>query len=146
MGSYHERVSAMFGLSRLLELAGTITWRRNGTTGRRWLGCRRQPFHRATPGVEDMEGRIVPTLLGQQLFPTDYPWNQNISNAPVAANSAAIIAHIGTSIRIHPDWGNDSPSNGTSPLYGIPFNVVHGNTTPKVNVIIDNYPGESDII
>jgi hypothetical protein len=96
-------------------------------------------------GVEVLEDRVVPTLLGQQLFPSDYPWNQNISNAPVAANSAAIIAHIGNSIRIHPDWGDDSSSNGNSPLYGIPFNVVHGNTTPKVNVRIDNYPDESDI-
>jgi hypothetical protein len=86
------------------------------------------------------------TLLGQQLFPSDYPWNQNISNAPVAANSAAIIGHIGASIHVHPDWGADNPANGDDPLYGIPVNVVHGNSTAKVNVIIDNYPGESDII
>jgi hypothetical protein len=145
-------MSTIFGLSRLLELAGTITWRLNGRAG---LGCRRRPVsrkrqasqvRRATPSVEEMEGRIVPTLLGQQLFPADYPWNQNISNAPVAANSAAVIAHIGTSIRIHPDWGDDSPANGSSPLYGIPFNVVHGNTTTKVNVIVDNYPSESDLL
>jgi hypothetical protein len=85
------------------------------------------------------------SLLGQQLYPSDYPWNQNISNAPVATNSAAIIAHIGGTVRIHPDWGSDSPANGNSPLYGIPYNVVHGNSTAKINVIIDNYPGESDI-
>ncbi|HEY1788987.1 MAG TPA: IPT/TIG domain-containing protein [Verrucomicrobiae bacterium] len=85
------------------------------------------------------------SLLGQQLYPPDYPWNQNISNAPVATNSAAIIAHIGGTVRIHPDWGSDSPANGNSPLYGIPYNVVHGNSTAKINVIIDNYPGESDI-
>src|SRR6516165_6619823 len=85
------------------------------------------------------------SLLGQQVYHSDYPWNQNISNAPVAANSASIISHIGASIHIHPDWGADNPANGNSPLYGIPFNVVHGNTTAKVNVIIDNYPGESDI-
>ena len=60
------------------------------------------------------------TLLGQRLFPSDNPWNQNISNAPVAANSAAVIAHIGSSIRLHPDWGADSPANGNGPLYGIP--------------------------
>jgi hypothetical protein len=101
---------------------------------------------KAALNVEELEERTVPTLLGQQLFPSDYPWNQNISSAPVAANSAAIISHIGSSIGIHPDWGNDSPSNGSSPLYGIPYNVVHGNTTAKVNVIIDNYPGESDIV
>src|SRR5579859_5203213 len=89
---------------------------------------------------------VLAGLLGSQLYPTNYPWNQNISQAPVATNSATIISHIGTSIRIHPDWGADSPANGTSPLYGIPFNVVHGNSTAKVNVIIDNYPGESDVI
>src|SRR5215469_4511397 len=96
--------------------------------------------------VEELEDRTVPTLLGQQLFPADYPWNQNIANAPVAANSAAIISHIGSSIGIHPDWGEDSASNGNSPLYGIPYNVVHGNSVAKVNVIIDNYPGESDLV
>jgi hypothetical protein len=85
-------------------------------------------------------------LLGQQVFPTNSPWNQNISAAPVAANSAAIITSIGASIHLHPDWGTDSPTNGTSPLYGIPYNVVHGNSVTKVSVIIDNYPGESDIV
>jgi hypothetical protein len=85
-------------------------------------------------------------LLGQQVFPTNSPWNQNISAAPVATNSAAVITSIGSSIRLHPDWGTDSPTNGTSPLYGIPYNVVHGNSVAKVSVIIDNYPGESDIV
>jgi hypothetical protein len=85
-------------------------------------------------------------LLGQELYPTNYAWNQNITNAPVATNSAAIISHIGGAITIHPDWGADSPTNGTDPLYGIPYNVVHGNSTTKVSVTIDNYPGESDIV
>jgi hypothetical protein len=98
------------------------------------------------PDVESLETRVVPTLLGQQIFPVNYPWNQNIANAPVAADSAQIISHIGSNIGIHPDWGNDNPKNGSSPLYGIPFNVVHGNTTTAINVKIDNYPGESNII
>jgi hypothetical protein len=85
-------------------------------------------------------------LLGQNLFPSNSPWNQNISNAPVATNSAAIIAAIGGTVKIHPDWGADNPADGTSPLYGIPYNVVHGNSTPKTGVIIDDYPGESDIV
>jgi len=94
-----------------------------------------------------MEARrmLTSTLLGQPLFPADYPMNQSIASAPVMGNSAAIIAHIGTSTHIHPDWGADSTSNGNSPLYGIPFNVVHGNSTAKINVVIDNYPGESNI-
>ena len=86
------------------------------------------------------------SMLGDQLYPANYAWNQSISNAPVAANSAAIITHIGGTIKIHPDWGADSPADGTSPLYGIPYNVVHGNSTTKINVSIDNYPDESDIV
>jgi hypothetical protein len=103
---------------------------------------------RANMTVEELEGRVVPTLLGQQLFPSDYPWNQNISNAPVASNSASIISHIGTSIKVHPDWGADSSGNGSAALYGIPVNVVHGNSSgvTKVKVTIDNYPGESDVV
>ena len=105
-----------------------------------------RPGRVARPGVEELEERAVPTLLGQQLFPSDYPWNQNIAGAPVAANSAAVITRIGAAVHVHPDWGADSASNGSAPLYGIPVNVVHGNTTPRVNVVIDNYPGESDIV
>jgi hypothetical protein len=132
----------MFGLSRLLGfLAHKVFSRRKGGQS-----LPRRPLRRSSLIVEELEERVVPSLLGQQLFPADYPWNQNISNAPVAANSAAIISHIGSSIGIHPDWGNDTPSNGSSPLYGIPYNVVHGNTTAKVNVIIDNYPTESNVV
>ncbi|QVL30723.1 DUF4214 domain-containing protein [Telmatocola sphagniphila] len=136
----------MLGLSRILELSKRTGFRR--ATAFDWLNWDQTKLQSKKRGLtfEELEGRIVPTLLGQQLFPTDYPWNQNISNAPVAANSAAIISHIGTNIGIHPDWGQDSSSNGASPLYGIPLNVVHGNTTAKINVIIDNYPGESDIL
>lgn len=86
------------------------------------------------------------SLLGQQLFPANYPWNQNIANAPVATNSAAIIAHIGNSVHIHPDWGADVSTNTNSPLYGIPYNVVHGNSTATISVIIDDYASESDIV
>lgn len=108
---------------------------------------RRRQRNRWRSEIEAMEARrmLTSTLLGQHLFPADYPMNQNIANAPVAANSAAIIAHIGSTIHIHPDWGADSASNGNDPLYGIPINVVHGNSTAKINVVIDNYPGESDI-
>ena len=85
-------------------------------------------------------------LLGQYLFPPNNPWNQNISAAPVATNSASIISAIGSTVKIHPDWGADSPTNGSSPLYGIPFNIVHGNTTAKISVVIDDYASQSDIL
>jgi hypothetical protein len=89
---------------------------------------------------------VLGSILGQQIYPSDYPWNQNIFNAPVAFNSSAIIAHIGTNVHVHPDWGADNPADGSSPLYGIPYNVVHGNSSAKISVTIDNYPDESDIV
>ena len=81
-------------------------------------------------------------LLGTNLFPADNPWNQNISQAPVATNSAAIISKIGNG-HFHPDFGQDYGNGG--PLYGIPYNVVHGNSTPKIQVVIDAYTSQSDI-
>lgn len=82
------------------------------------------------------------SLLSANLFPADNPWNQNISQAPVATNSAAIISKIGNG-RFHPDFGQDyRVGNG---LYGIPYNVVHGNSTPKIQVVIDAYADQSDI-
>jgi autotransporter passenger strand-loop-strand repeat protein len=131
----------MFGLSRLL-----LTWTLKQTQGRSLLSSSRRSVRRKHMSLETLEDRDVPTLLGQQLFPSDNPWNQNIANAPVAANSAAIIAHIGTSTRLTPNWFADNPANGSDPLYGMPINIVHGNTTAKVNVTIDNYPDESDIV
>jgi IPT/TIG domain len=96
--------------------------------------------------IEYLENRELLTLLGQQLFPSNNPWNQNIATAPVATNSTAIInniIHIYGNGRFHPDFGQDT--QGSDPLYGIPFNVVHGNTQPKVHVVVDGYPDESDL-
>jgi hypothetical protein len=86
--------------------------------------------------------QAVASLLSSNLFPADNPWNQNISQAPVATNSAAIISLIGNN-RFHPDFGQDYRTG--NPLYGIPYNVVHGNSTPKVHVVIDAYADQSDI-
>jgi hypothetical protein len=55
----------------------------------------------------------------------------------------SIIATYGNG-RFHPDFGQDY--RNASDLYGIPYNVVHGNATPKVHVVIDAYPTESDLI
>jgi hypothetical protein len=87
------------------------------------------------------------TLLGTNLFPADNPWNQNISQAPVATNSAAIMSSIIATYgngRFHPDFGQDYRTANTD-LYGIPYNVVHGNTS-RVHVVIDAYPGQSDLL
>jgi autotransporter passenger strand-loop-strand repeat protein len=134
----------MFGLARLLQLTDDINDLLCDKNSRRRPVFGRRPSGPAKMRVEELEERLVPTLLGQQLFPSDNPWNQNIANAPVAANSAAIIAHIGTSTRLTPNWGADN-SASSNPLYGMPINIVHGNSTATVNVLIDNYPGESDV-
>jgi hypothetical protein len=120
-----------------------------GITGQPSRRAGRGPVRRASLDLEEMEGRVVPTLLGQQLFPPDNAWNQDVSKAPVDPNSAAMIALIGTSTRVTPDWGAN-PNNlfQQSKLYGIPVNIVHGNgaQVTRTNVVIDNYPGQSDVV
>ena len=82
------------------------------------------------------------TLAGNQLFPSDNPWNHNISGAPAAANSATLVSSVGASKPLHPDFG--SGLFGGAEI-GIPYNIVSG-TQAKVNVVIDAYPDESDLV
>jgi hypothetical protein len=107
----------------------------------------RSTFHtftgsqRVTSRVQELEPRLVPSLLGNQLFPANNPWNQQITNAPVAANSDTLVNSIGFSKGMHADFGN-ALYNGA--YVGIPFNTVPG-SQPKINVVIDAYADESDI-
>ncbi len=93
----------------------------------------------------------APSLAAPPIFPPDNPWNQRITTAPVAANSAAIMSNITTVYgngRIHPDFGQDSLTPAT-PLYGIAYNIVRGNATPApalISVVIDAYANQSDIL
>jgi hypothetical protein len=89
--------------------------------------------------AESLEGRTLRSLDGNQLFPSDNPWNHPITDAPVAANSTTLVNSIGASSPLHPDFG--TTYGGT--LNGIPYNVVTG-TQPKTSVVIDAYPDESD--
>ncbi|MFO0863741.1 MAG: IPT/TIG domain-containing protein [Gemmataceae bacterium] len=115
-----------------------------------WIGRedRKKPKPtRCRPLFETLEDRTAPAILGQQLFPTDNPWNQNIANAPVASNSSAILNNLTTRYgdgRLHPDFGQFY--GGTNDLYGIPYNIVHSNSMARVSVVIDGYPDESDIL
>jgi VCBS repeat-containing protein len=97
--------------------------------------------------LDELDARIVPTYLGNQVFPLDNPWNQVITGAPVASNSASIInaivsRHNGTAPHVHPDFGNPATDGA---LYGIPINVAT-NATPKYTITIpsDGYADESD--
>jgi VCBS repeat-containing protein len=98
--------------------------------------------------LEELDGRIVPTFLGNQLFPLDNPWNQVVAGAPVAANSGAIInaivtRHLGTAPRVHADFGSPLDLN----LYGIPVNIANS-STPRYDIYFpaDGYVDESDVV
>src|SRR5215475_10368899 len=69
-------------------------------------------------------------LAALQVFPPDNPWNQDISTAPVHANSAAIIASIGKDKQI--DFNLD-----------MNYIIIPPNQ-PRVQVKIKDYPNESD--
>jgi hypothetical protein len=78
------------------------------------------------------------SLEGRRLFPSDNPWNRQISSEPADPNSDALIASIGVNKPLHPDFGtvwNGAPS-------GIPYVVVSGDQ-PRVPVEF-RYPDESD--
>jgi hypothetical protein len=60
------------------------------------------------------------------VFPSDNAWNRDISNDPVDPNSDNLIAGMGLTTSLHPDFGTvwDGAPNG------IPYIVVAGNQTP----------------
>jgi hypothetical protein len=71
-------------------------------------------------------------------LPTEAAWNQDVSKAPVARNSAATIAYINShgGDHLHPDFG--SPR-----AYGFPYSVV-GQGQPKLPIRYTAYGDESD--
>ena len=78
------------------------------------------------------------SLQGRRPFPADNPWNTAVDQDAVDPNSDALIASIGLTTGLHPDFGADY--NGGP--FGIPYIVVNG-STPLVNVTFD-YSDESD--
>jgi len=79
------------------------------------------------------------SLHGKQLFPSDNPWNQDISALPVDPNSANLISSIGANTGLHPDFGtvyNGAPN-------GIPYIVVSG-AQLRVPINYTAYGDESD--
>ena len=94
-------------------------------------------------------GGALPGSPPGPLFPADYWWSVDVSQAPLDANSAGYIQFInnwanccpGGGRRLHRDFGgNVSP--GSVQTYGIPYAVVDG-SQPKRSVIFD-YADESD--
>src|SRR3569833_3062060 len=81
----------------------------------------------------------APSAPACPVFPVNNPWNQRVDTLPVAADSAQIIASIGGSTGLHPDFGSGQWDGG--PI-GIPFDVV-SKAPPKSKVRIE-YADESD--
>src|SRR5689334_10643135 len=56
-----------------------------------------------------------------QIFPSDNPWNRDVSQDPVDPNSADYLATMNAGSRfLHPDFGSN-------PDYGLPYTTVGGN-------------------
>jgi hypothetical protein len=99
------------------------------------------PSTPATPASSSTTTTTTPpsTTGIPAIFPSDNPWNTDISNYPVHPNSANFIASIGASTGMHPDFGttyNGAPN-------GIPFIVVDG-TQQMVPINFVAYGSESD--
>jgi hypothetical protein len=73
------------------------------------------------------------------IFPANNQWNDRVDTLPVAADSAQLIASIGLTTGLHPDFGSGLYDG--EPI-GIPFDVV-SKATPRSKVAFD-YADESD--
>ena len=92
-----------------------------------------------TPPPPPDSGAVGPNAaLGRTMFPADNAWNTAIDTAPLDPNSAAIVANIGLTTSLHPDFG----ANLSGSPFGIPY-VVVGGTQAGVKVTFD-YADESD--
>ena len=81
----------------------------------------------------------APIVGGCQVFPSDNPWNTDVSILPLDPNSGgymAAIADLGGNQKLHPDFGSFSG-------YGIPF-VVVPQSQPGVPITFTAYGDESD--
>jgi hypothetical protein len=79
------------------------------------------------------------SLNGFVPFPAADPWNQNVTTATVDPNSANIIAFIGTTTPLHPDFGAGQIGKST---IGIPYQVV--SAQPTVAITYTQSGSESD--
>jgi hypothetical protein len=96
-----------------------------------------KPTPTPTPTATPAPGGTGPTLGGCPVLPAGNVWNQPVNALPVRADSATMIAAIGATSGLHPDFSN---AGG----YGIPFNVV-GAATPR-SAVTFYYPDESDAV
>jgi hypothetical protein len=84
-------------------------------------------------GIADAGRRVIFTRCS--ILPASNVWNRRIDDRAVAASSSTLIATMGTTRYLHPDFGEFAG-------YGIPFNAV-STRTPRSAVTFE-YDDESD--
>jgi len=92
-----------------------------------------------TLGASTAHALRLPAAPRCPIFPATNAWNQRVDSLPVAANSAQLIASIGPTPGLHPDFGSGLYDG--QPI-GIPFDVV-SKKTPRSRLSFD-YADESD--
>jgi hypothetical protein len=93
------------------------------------------PTPSPTPSTGPSTPPGAPQVGGCPVFPADNVWNEPVSGLAVASNSSTLIASIGASTGLHPDFGSYAG-------YGIPYNIATA-STPRYTIVFD-YAGESD--
>jgi len=93
------------------------------------------PRNRASFPITADAAPVLPDAPACPVFPASNVWNRRVDNLPVRGDSAALIATIGASTGLHPDFGSYLG-------YGIPYNVV-GADQPTTRVAF-TYADESD--
>lgn len=110
------------------------------------IGCRRVAVVMALTALAGLPAVVLaasgrshaPTLAGCRVLPADNPWNQRVDRLPVAADSTRILARIGLSAVVHPDFGTvyaGAPN-------GIPYTIADRHTR-RLRVRF-HYASESD--
>ena len=79
-------------------------------------------------------------MNGAVPFPADNAWNTDISGMPADPNSANLIASIGLSAGLHPDFGSGTYAGS---IIGIPY-VVVSSAQPDVPIKFTLYKSQSD--
>ena len=87
---------------------------------------------------DNIQATESPTPGNLQVFPSDNPWNTDISKEATDPNPDNIIAGIGNNVNLHPDFGTVWEN---SPI-GIPYNMV-GRNQPMKSMYFQ-YNSESD--
>jgi len=128
MKSYLTSVCAVFLAAAMAEPA-LGQWRPEPMASTRHYGT-----------MADASLGIGASLNGDIPFPHDNAWNTDVSTASVDPNSDNLIASIGLSTGLHPDFGRGTYAGS---IIGIPYVVVDSSQAP-VAIKFTLYGGQSD--